>query len=86
MRIRIGIGKRGDVNTFVLEPFSKREARAMRDIIEKGVLERVNFLILNGFEKTSNIYNTKEKIEEYACSSFRFFHIIQRMFLNREKN
>ena len=65
-RLKIGIGPVGnsiDPVDFVLDRFEERQWISMTKIIEKAA-ESVFFWIVNGIEKTMNIYNGLNIIEE----------------------
>ena len=65
-RIRIGVGEKPegwDLADYVLSHFTKEEIEQIARTIDEAADAAVS-IIVNGIEKTMNIYNTKGKTNE----------------------
>jgi PTH1 family peptidyl-tRNA hydrolase len=63
-RLRVGIGRplSQDVSSHVLSPFSKEESYKLDEYL-KLTASAVEQMMINGFDKVSNLYNKKQLIE-----------------------
>jgi len=60
-RVRMGIGKpehKGEVSSYVLDPFSQSEQKYLKEWIEKSC-EAIEYLLTNSLENTSSKYTQK---------------------------
>lgn len=57
-RLRIGIGKEGDLKNHVLSPFEKDELNHLRKVQEKTINAILSWLA-KGIDETMNIYNAR---------------------------